>query len=40
MRTVNPCDYLRDILTRLPAMKLRDVGTITPASWAAARKAA
>jgi hypothetical protein len=39
-RGINPFEYLRDILTRLPAMKQRDIGTITPAAWASARKAA
>jgi transposase len=39
-RGLNPQDYLRDVLTRLPAMKQREIGTITPAAWAKARKAA
>jgi transposase len=37
---LNPRTYLRDVLTRLPSMKQRDIGSVTPAAWAAARKAA
>jgi transposase len=39
-RGINPHAYLRDVLTRLPSMKQRDIGTVTPAAWTAARKAA
>jgi transposase len=39
-RGLNPHAYLRDVLTRLPSMKQRDISTITPAAWAAARKSA
>jgi transposase len=37
---INPYDYLQDVLTRLPAMKITEVDQLTPANWAAKRKAA
>jgi hypothetical protein len=36
---LHPGDYLRDVLTRLPGMKITEVGQLTPANWAAARTA-
>jgi transposase len=32
-RGINPWEYLRDVLTRLPAMKQSEVPTIVPARW-------
>ena len=37
---IDPFEYLRDILTRLPEMKQREIATITPAAWAKAQKTA
>jgi transposase len=37
---VDPHEYLRDVLRRLPEMKMSQVESITPAAWAKARKAA
>jgi transposase len=34
---LHPGDYLRDVLTRLPAMKIAEVGQLTPVNWAAER---
>jgi hypothetical protein len=34
-RGLNPFDYLRDVLTRLPSMTNHQVKDITPAAWAA-----
>jgi hypothetical protein len=33
---LNPFDYLKDLFTRLPAAKIREVGQFTPAAWARA----
>jgi hypothetical protein len=32
-RGIDPWEYLRDVLTRLPAMKQSEVPTIVPARW-------
>jgi len=37
---VDPHEYLRDVLRRLPEMKITEIEQITPAAWAKARKAA
>jgi len=37
---VDPHEYLRDILRRLPEMKMSQIESITPAAWAKTRKAA
>jgi transposase len=39
-RGIDPFEYLRDALTRLPRMKASQIATLTPQAWAAARKAA
>lgn len=39
-RGVEPFEYLRDALTRLPAMTNHQVPTLTPKAWAKARRAA
>jgi transposase len=39
-RGLDPQAYLRDILTRLPEMKQREIASIAPAAWAEAQKAA
>lgn len=36
---INPQEYLHDVLTRLPAMTNHQVHTLTPAAWAASRRA-
>lgn len=36
-RGINPQDYLTDVLQRLPAMKITDIDTLTPARWQSAR---
>jgi transposase len=38
-RGIDQVEYLRDVLTRLPTMKITEVDQLTPANWAAARKA-
>lgn len=38
-RGIDPYEYLRDVLTRLPAMTNWQVATITPRAWADARAA-
>jgi hypothetical protein len=38
-RGVEPYQYLRDVLTRLPSMTNRQVATILPAEWAKERAA-
>jgi hypothetical protein len=38
-RGVEPYQYLRDVLTRLPSMTNRQVATILPAAWAKERTA-
>jgi len=37
---IDPHEYLRDVLRRLPEMKHNQIEEITPAAWAKARKAA
>jgi hypothetical protein len=34
---INPFDYLKDLLTRLPAAKITQIAQFTPAAWAKAR---
>jgi transposase len=36
---INPQEYLHEVLSRLPSMKITQVGDLTPAAWAAQRKA-
>lgn len=36
---INPQEYLHDVLARLPSMKITQVAELTPAAWAARRKA-
>jgi hypothetical protein len=31
---INPFEYLRDVLTRLPKLTNRQTHTVTPAAWA------
>jgi len=38
-RGINPQQYLRDVLARLPTMKITQVAELTPANWLAARQA-
>jgi transposase len=35
---IDPCEYLRDVLSRLPSMKITEVDQLTPANWLAARR--
>jgi hypothetical protein len=35
---INQYEYLRDVLTRLPSMKITEVDQLLPANWLAARK--
>ncbi len=37
-RAINPFDYLREVLTRLPSMTNWQIKGITPETWAAARR--
>ena len=37
---VEPYAYLKDVLTRLPAMTNHQIPSVTPKAWAAARKEA
>jgi Transposase and inactivated derivatives len=37
-RSINPFDYLRDVLTRLPSMTNWQIKDITPSAWATARR--
>jgi transposase len=37
---IDPHEYLRDVLRRLPDMKITEIEQITPAAWAKAKKAA
>jgi transposase len=39
-RGLDPEAYLKDVLTRLPSMKQSELGRVTPAAWAKARKTA
>jgi hypothetical protein len=34
---VNPFDYLKDLLTHLPAARITEIKTFTPAAWAKAK---
>jgi transposase len=34
---INPFDYLKDLLTRLPAAKITQIREFTPAVWAKAK---
>jgi hypothetical protein len=34
---INPFDYLKDLLTRLPAAKITQITEFTPAAWAKAK---
>ncbi len=36
---INPQEYLKDVLTRLPSMKMSQVESLLPANWLAARTA-
>lgn len=36
---IDPFEYMKDVLERLPAMMRHEIPTITPAAWAAARRA-
>jgi transposase len=38
-RGIDPYAYLRDVLTRLPKMKMSQVGELTPESWQRAQRA-
>jgi hypothetical protein len=33
---LNPFDYLRDLFTRLPSAKIREIKQFTPSNWAKA----
>ncbi len=35
---INPFDYLKDLLTRLPAAKITEIKSFTPAAWAKAHR--
>jgi transposase len=35
---IDPWEYLHDVLSRLPSMKITEVDQLTPANWLAARK--
>jgi transposase len=37
---VDPHEYLRDVLRRLPAMKISEIAQVTPAAWARAKRTA
>jgi hypothetical protein len=37
---INPAEYLRDVLERLPQAKTSDIPALTPSCWAKARRAA
>ena len=39
-RRIDPYAYLRDVLTRLPKMQMKDVGKLTPEAWQMAQRAA
>jgi hypothetical protein len=34
---INPYDYLKDLLTRLPAAEITEIKAFTPAAWAQAK---
>lgn|GEM_PF-2323750 len=35
---INPSDYLKELLTRLPTVKITQIGEFAPASWAKAKE--
>jgi hypothetical protein len=35
---INPFDYLKDLFTRLPAVKITQIREFTPAAWAKAKE--
>ena len=35
---INPFDYLKDLFTRLPAAKITEIKSFTPAAWAKAHR--
>lgn len=37
-RGIDPFEYLRDVLTRMPQMEAKDYATLAPAAWAEARQ--
>jgi hypothetical protein len=37
---IDPHEYLRDVLRRLPDMKITEIEQITPGAWAKAKKSA
>jgi transposase len=37
-RQIDPWEYLRDVLTRLPSLKMSQIDEVMPAAWAAARR--
>ncbi len=37
-RSIDPLEYLRDVLTRLPTMKMSEVAGLTPEVWAKAQR--
>ena len=39
-RSIDPWEYLRDVLTRLPAMTTSQIGEVTPEAWAKAQSKA
>jgi transposase len=39
-RSIDPWDYLRDVLTQLPSMKMSQIEQLLPEAWDKARKAA
>ena len=36
---INPAEYLKDLLTRLPGLKISEIADLTPARWKAVRQA-
>jgi hypothetical protein len=38
LHEINPLDYLRDLLTRLPGAKITEIQEYTPAEWAKAQR--
>jgi len=36
-RGIDPQTYLRDVLTRLPSMTMRQIKDVTPAAWSKAQ---
>jgi hypothetical protein len=39
-KSIDPREYLEDVLTRLPDMMASEVATLTPTNWAKAKKPA